>query len=458
MPDSELNDVFESGDIKPARVTLFVLSVLILIGLGLLAVFLHRTQRIVAGLGFLFLLGIGLWAMRRRRQREEQSYLEALVRLSELSAAISSKLGSGPEVMDQLARAACDLMGMGSAIVGLADLEHNLLHVVATVGVKSLNLGDYQLEAAPGMKHCLQTGQIVKVEDTENSPKLVNVEEMKRVGVRSMLGLPLRIESRVIGLLVVGDSEPKMIGKSQLQLARLLANQAAVILANHRLYEQMGEAIAVQRRDAESRAVLLRELNHRVKNSLAGIVGLLSVGEPKMPVEAKQWLGRVIERIGNMARTHELLSGGMQTIALDELVRQMLPSFAAIKPPGVRIELDVDGVDVILGTQRAVGLAMVLHELCYNAVEHGAGPDGCITIRARGVEGGKVAVEVMDDGSGKKPDESAQQSGGLGLMLVRGLVSRELHGDFTLCDRADGGIMAKVEFSLHQDELDGVGF
>lgn len=408
------------------------------------------------GSSLLITLGVGQWGvLRRRRERETRSHLEALERLNELSATISAKLGSGPQVMEQLAQLACDLMGMDSAIVGIADSTYQRVNVVATVGVHSLGRGDYQLDAAPGVRHSLSTGQIIIVEDSEKIKVLVNGNEMRRIGVRSMMQLPLRIESRVIGILIVGDRAPHVIDQMKVHVARLLANQAAVILANHRLYEQMDEAITVQRREAETRSVLLHELNHRVKNSLAGIVALLSVGEPEMPAEARQWLGRVIDRINNMARTHELLSGGMQTVGLNDLVERMLPSLAVVKPAGVRIVTDVGGVDVVLGTERAVGLAMVLHELCYNAIVHGTGEDGCVTIRAGAAEGQRVMVEVMDDGRrGRrmKVDGEPMRQGGMGLTLVRGLVSRELGGEFSLSERESGGTVARVIFPLRGDE------
>jgi two-component sensor histidine kinase len=413
------------------------------------------------GLSVLISLAVGQWSLQRRRhEMETRSHIEALERLSELSAAISAKLGSGNEVIDRLPRAACELLGMDTSIVGIADADRKLIHVVATVGVNSVGKGDYFLEAAPGVRHSLQTGQIVIIEDSEKVKELVNPDEMRRLGVRSAMELPLRIESRVIGMLIVGDRRPQVLDESKVQLARLLANQAAVILANHRLYQQMDEAIAVQRRDADARAVLLRELNHRVKNNLAGIVALLSVGEPEMPENARQWLGRVTDRISNMARTHELLSGGMQTVDLKELVENMLPSLAVIRPPGVRIVSEMESVDVVLGTERAVGLAMVLHELCYNAIVYGSGENGCVTIRARAAKDQRVVVEVMDqglDGRQKSVEgESARRDGGMGLTLVRGLVSRELQGEFTLCSRAEGGTVATVSFPLRHDETTDV--
>ena len=50
------------------------------------------------------------------------------------------------------------------------------------------------------------------------------------------------------------------------------------------------------------------------------------------------------------------------------------------------------------------------------------------------------------------PDRPAPGRSGIGLTLVRGLVGRELHGQFTLAP-APGGTLAKLQFPLLPDEL-----
>ena len=267
-----------------------------------------------------------------------------------------------------------------------------------------------------------------------------------------------------------------------------VAARAAVAIETARLHEEA-------RRAAQAQAMLLRELNHRVKNNLAGIVGLLSANTPDLPPEAEQWLERATERIRMMARAHELFGGGMDRVSLAQLVNLMLPALSVIKPGGVEIRTDLDTVRVQLRTDRAVSLVMVLHELCYNAVVHGVADQGLVQIKARlNPTRDQVTIEVLDDGSASRtpalvestpvsgvqdghvpsssthtaaatfsgaaqghaspsPSRPTSSGTGLGLNLVRGIVGRELKGRFHLTPRPEGGSVATVEFPLREEEL-----
>src|SRR5205085_5572678 len=211
------------------------------------------------------------------------------------------------------------------------------------------------------------------------------------------------VQNRSIGIMALSDSRPRKFTDADRRLARLLGSQASVILANNQLYEQMREGLEQQKqlheqagRDAQAKAILLRELHHRVKNNLAGIVGLLSMHEPDLPDSARQWLGRVTERIQTMARAHELFSGGIERVSLQQLVQQVLPSLSVLTPPGVTVKVNLGELDISFDTSRAVSLAMALHELCTNALVHGLAGTGTLTISARRTERGAV-IEVSDE-------------------------------------------------------------
>jgi two-component sensor histidine kinase len=203
-----------------------------------------------------------------------------------------------------------------------------------------------------------------------------------------------------------------------------------------------------------------------VKNNLAGIIGLLSIGEAELPERSRRWLDRAIERIEMMARAHELFAGGVEQVSLAELVAQMLPSLSVVKPPEVNIQTNLGGVDVRLRTDRAVSLVMVLHELCYNAIVHGVGSNGSLRIGAEIHDGQELVIEVENDEGCERAGtrsivaavvERPQTGSGLGLKLVDGLVRRELHGQFTLTPRSEGGTMTTVRFPLLPDELRELG-
>jgi len=158
------------------------------------------------------------------------------------------------------------------------------------------NAGD---EAMPDRRGCLFA------ENTAEMTEPVNMDMVRTSESWAMIMIPLRVQNRSIGIMALSDSRPRKFSDADKRLARLLGSQASVILANNQLYEQMREGLELQRqlheqagRDAQTKAILLRELHHRVKNNLAGIVGLLSMHEPDLPPSAQQWLQRVRERIG----------------------------------------------------------------------------------------------------------------------------------------------------------------
>jgi two-component sensor histidine kinase len=190
------------------------------------------------------------------------------------------------------------------------------------------------------------------------------------------------------------------------------------------------------------------------------------MGTPEMPPEAQRWLERVIDRISAMARAHELFSAGGE-VRLRELITTTLDSVAAVKPEHVQVSIDLaaDSGYVVLPTELAVPLAMVVYELAYNALVHGAGEAGQLRVRAsrRSADagGGELLIEIIDDG-GRSAElvgagvaavaagrgGAGLRRGGVGLSLVRGLVSRELRGSFTLDNSPDGGTVAAVSIPL----------
>jgi two-component sensor histidine kinase len=149
-----------------------------------------------------------------------------------------------------------------------------------------------------------------------------------------------------------------------------------------------------------------------------------------------------------MARIHELFVNGTTAITLAELIRKSIEPIQAARPAGVNIELDLDGDSVKLADDRAVTLAMVLHELCFNALRHGVREHGTIIIQSRISEQHGVTIHVIDDGGGAVSQiDKTSHAGGIGLSLVRGLVGRELHGEFRIGPRPGTGTIATIEMN-----------
>jgi len=401
-----------------------------------------------------------LWEQMRAALDGERRVLAQREELFAANAAIY-QAGTLEQTLSSIAELAPRVLAVDSCGVTLPGERDGEMVMAAVTRPYVQDLIGVQLSRGVHTEYVLSTGKPVVVENAASDPG-VHAGIKARMNPGSLLYMPMTLGGdggargpRVNGALVLMRLRPGPFSQEDQDGAAIFAARAAAAIESARLHERA-------RRDAEAKAMLLRELNHRVKNNLAGIVGLLSVNEPEMPAAAKQWLSRAVDRIGTMARAHELFALGVEEVSVAELVKQVLPSLALARPQGVTIRTEVDGVGgaTRLGTDRAVNVAIVLHELCYNAMVHGVGETGTVTIQVRDAGGGAVAIDVIDDGSaahghphggngngngnGLRSGES--RGTGVGLTLVGGLVRRELRGRFSLARRPEGGMVATAEF------------
>jgi two-component sensor histidine kinase len=192
---------------------------------------------------------------------------------------------------------------------------------------------------------------------------------------------------------------------------------------NYQLYDQA-------RRDAEERALLLRELDHRVRNNLSVIMGLLSMERnrrpPRPPEEA---LTSLESRLRSFMLVHEALRRhNYKSVPIREIAEKLAQRLRNAWDIASRIDLAVEGEVHNLGEKKGFALALVLNELLTNAFRH-AFPDGrhgTVTIKM-GENGQRMFVVVEDDGAGSAVTPRADVVGS-GRSIVAALVRDELEG------------------------------
>lgn len=267
----------------------------------------------------------------------------------------------------------------------------------------------------------------------------------------SVLYAPLctNVASAAIGVIVLMRKRRGGFRPREIRLAESFASQAASAIENARLLEQTT-------RDAQTKKQLLRELNHRVKNNLAGIVGLLSTCPATASVETRSWVERIGLRIAAMGRAHQLFMDGAVGVRLGDLIRQIVDSTLTPMATPITRWFDLSAGDVQLDADRALALAMVLHELCHNATVYALKEGGSLAIRASRTGDGSLSIAVEDQPAiiCQRSEPSGSPGGsGIGLELVRALVQRELRGEFML-RQSDRGMSAEIRLPLdnHRNE------
>ncbi len=185
------------------------------------------------------------------------------------------------------------------------------------------------------------------------------------------------------------------------------------------------------RRSLESNRLLLRELNHRVKNNMQFIVSLyrLKLDLPGCP-EVRGRLAEAEGAVQAMRTAHEMLYAGdeaEETVAMRPYLTTLAQMLERHRPGG-RIEVRCDG-DLRLPPDGAIRVGMLVNELAANAFKHAFGDGGGTARLSLRRENGKYRLDFRDDGGGcggTEPDEN-----GFGSDLMEMIAREELGGTIT---------------------------
>jgi len=186
-----------------------------------------------------------------------------------------------------------------------------------------------------------------------------------------------------------------------------------------------------------SKDATIREIHHRVKNNLQTISSLLRLqGRRLNSEEAKAAVAESVRRIRTIALVHETLSREPgDDVAFLEIVRPLLRlAEEGLQSPDRPVRFTVQGEGGRLPSTIATPLSVVLTELLQNAVDHGfpEGSAGGDVVVVLDNNDGVLKIRVVNDGRSLDPGFELNKATGLGLSIVRTLVTTELDGTITM--------------------------
>lgn len=184
------------------------------------------------------------------------------------------------------------------------------------------------------------------------------------------------------------------------------------------------------------KSAVIQEIHHRVKNNLQTIASLLRLQARRTTSqEVKAALQESVNRISSISVVHEFLSQqDAEFIDVAEVTKNILELVIQnMLEPDFDLQTSFNGQTVILPSEQASSLALVINELIQNSIEHG------FTGRREGLIGVEIAtlidsykIEIYDNGIGMPPDFNPQASNSLGLQIVRTLIESDVGGSFEM--------------------------
>jgi two-component sensor histidine kinase len=197
--------------------------------------------------------------------------------------------------------------------------------------------------------------------------------------------------------------------------------------------------ITERKRHDEHQRLLLNELNHRVKNTLATVMAL-AFQTARTATSLETFNASFKDRLMVLSKTHELLTRRSWTrVQVSEVVG------LAIRDRCSSVAVSADGPPVEIAARAAVSLSLALRELATNACRHGglSRPDGRLAIAwAQGANPAEVDLEWTETSTAEVVPPERE---GLGLKLLRGMVEGDLGGRLQM-DFQPTGLRAAMTF------------
>ena len=189
----------------------------------------------------------------------------------------------------------------------------------------------------------------------------------------------------------------------------------------------------------------IREIHHRVKNNLQTISSLLRLqGRRLTSPEAKEAIAESVRRIRTIALVHETLSREPgEDISFIEIVRPLMRLVEeGLQSADRPVTFQAKGDGGRLPATIATPLSVVILELLQNAVDHGfpEGSAGGAVVVVLAHDDDELHIQVVNNGIVLSPDFDFAKATGLGLSIVRTLVTTELAGTIEMrqATMADG--------------------
>jgi signal transduction histidine kinase/CheY-like chemotaxis protein len=397
--------------------------------------------------------------------------------LYEISQEITAQVALEPTLRLIVERA----RGLSQAEVSLLALrqgESDTFAFEAYSGTAAEALLEIRFHAGEGLSgQAVVSGTPMMVNDYLEYQESPFLDAIKRVGVRSVVAVPLKARGQVIGVLIVTSRVPHKFREEDQQLLSALADHAAIAIENAKLYEQVRQYAEALEAKVEDRTRELQETNrqleeasrhkseflanmsHELRTPMNAIMGFTRLvmrrTKDRLPTREYENLGKILisaehllALINDILDLSKIEAGRMEMHAINVDVEPMVDLCLRtveplVKSERIRLVKDIEpGLPPLITDHDK--LKQILINLLSNAVKFTE--EGTVTVMARRRDGAMV-LAITDTGIGIPADKlelifeefrqvdsstTRRYSGtGLGLSISRRL-ARVMGGDITV--------------------------
>jgi two-component system, sensor histidine kinase PdtaS len=226
------------------------------------------------------------------------------------------------------------------------------------------------------------------------------------------------------GVLEVDSTTPRDFTEDTTEFLTAVAALVGIVLRHNARPDEQAQLMAALA-EAQKGEILLREMQHRVKNNFQLVLSSISIQKRRYhDAEAHRALNHAASRINAISLAHDQLAPRQegQIVRLSYYIRALC---SAIRQQVEEVEIDVECDELELSIDRALPVGLILNETAMNSIKHAFGTNGgrIGVSLVGGIGYGEARMTVSDNGRGmQNPNEN-----GSGLKLIASL-ARQIGG------------------------------
>ena len=278
------------------------------------------------------------------------------------------------------------------------------------------------LRSAPG--RAFQTAEPVSIRDLGQQTDYVASEFLVEHGIVALSNVPVLIDGAAWGVLEVDSTVVRDFTQDTTEFLTAAAAFIGTMLRHTVMPDEQARLMAAVAA-AQNGEILLREMQHRVKNNFQLVLSSITLQKQRYgSEEAHRALDHVASRIQAISLAHDQLTPrqDVQRVRLSNYVRAICSS---IRNQVDTVDIDVECDELEMSIDRALPIGLILNETAMNSIKHAfGGGDGRIRVHLVGGIGfGEARLTIADNGCGIGDN----QGSGSGLKLIAAL-ARQIGG------------------------------
>jgi two-component sensor histidine kinase len=332
------------------------------------------------------------------------------------------------EMLNHTARVTAEGLGTEYCkVMEYIPVENRLL-VRAGVGWGEGVVGNATVGAdlASPAGYALRTGKPVISNHLENEQRFRTPELLIEHGIRRAMNVILQGDGSPFGVLEVDSRSEGEFSEHDVAFLQGAANILGMAIEQQQYQRKLQAAL-------ERHQILLKEVNHRVKNSLQVVSSMLhlqasAIGDPALSDRLKE----ASTRISTVGRAYERLAynADYESIGLASYLREVIDDLeTSVVPCKVQLEAPEE---IQFAADRAILVALIINELVLNAGKHAypSSSGGSIWVRVVRTEKDLVQISIRDEGVGLPAGFDPSTSKRLGSRLINAL-AKQLGAELT---------------------------